>query len=167
MFSTTISVTSPERICSRTYLGKHQRATSPAAATNTYCDTFFDKVQYSLRFISRPLTSVFVRPPSSTFSAAYFFFCNNSNLWNTPSRSISRSLYRSLTAFLKVAEIFRASESSVIPELTNTESVSPYTTCIRTTSGEASTGTHVYSHPGLGSQLVPLYVSKSHDPYRS
>lgn len=91
----------------------------------THCETFLDKAQYSLRFMSRPLTSVDVRDPSSILMAAYFFFCRRSKRANTPSKSISRSLYRSLTAFLKSTEILRASESSVTLELTKTESVSP------------------------------------------
>ena len=75
--------------------------------------------------MSRPLISVDVRVPSSTLMAAYFFFCRRRSRWKTPSRSISRSLYLSFTAFLKVAEIFNASARSVTLELTNTESVSP------------------------------------------
>lgn len=84
-----------------------------------------DKAEYSLRFMSRPLISVDVLVPSSTLIAAYFFFCKSSSRWKTPSRSISRSLYLSFTAFLNVAEILSASARSVTLELTNTESVSP------------------------------------------
>lgn len=92
IFWTTSSVASPERIWSRTYLANIEPKISVNKRTTAYWETVFDRVQYSLRFISRPLTSVEVRVPSSTLRAAYFFFCKSSKRWNTPSRSISRSL---------------------------------------------------------------------------
>jgi len=93
----------------------------------TYCDTCFDKAEYSRRFISRPLTSmlVFVPCPSSTLIAAYFFFWSSNRRWKTLSRSISKRLYCSFTAFLNIAEIFNALSKSLTFELTKRESVSP------------------------------------------
>lgn len=92
---------------------------------STHCDTFFDREQYSRRFISSPLISVEVLVPSSTLIAAYFFFCRSKRRWKMPSKSISSSLYCSFTARLKSLEILSALSSSLTLVLTKTESVSP------------------------------------------
>ena len=127
IFSTTTSVSSPDSTWSKTYLnslGREHKAYNLRTEI-TYWDTVFDKRQYSRRFMSRPLISVRVFPPSSTLTAAYFFFCNRSKRWKTLSRSISSNLYRSLTCFLNSCAVFNASARSVTFELTKTESVSP------------------------------------------
>ena len=128
IFSITISVASPDKIWLITYLVRHiyiSKGLNSVWWPSTYWETLLDNVQYSRRFISRPLTSTEVRLSSSILTAAYFFFCNRRRRWKTPSRSISSSLYCSLTCFLNSAEILSASAKSVTFEFTKTESVSP------------------------------------------
>ena len=86
IFSTTISVISPDRIWSSTYLsqsGAHVSECSYLSASiggtkirnYAHWETFFDNAENSLRFISRPLISMVVAfEPSLTLTAAYFFF---------------------------------------------------------------------------------------------
>lgn len=85
MFSTTISVISPDKIWSSTYLSwldvqvsKCSYLPLPSAEKKignyTHWETFFDNAENSRRFISRPLISIVVFEPSLTLMAAYFFF---------------------------------------------------------------------------------------------
>ena len=141
------------------------RRTPNAYLNTTYCETCLESAQYSRRFMSRPLTSVLVLVPSSTLIAAYFFFWSRRSRWKIPSRSISSSLYRSLTLFLNIADIFKASARSVTFELTKTESVSPYTTYKISRKFKAIIERNSL-HQDSSFPPTPSYASRFHGPWR-
>ena len=87
-----------------------------------------DKAQYSLRFMSRPLTSslsTYLPSTSIMLMAAYFFLACSKSRRKMLSMSISKSLYFSLTERLKSIPTFIASSILSALVLIITESVSP------------------------------------------
>lgn len=114
IFPTTTSGSSPDRI-----------------SWSSRDDASLDNAQYSLRFMSSPLTSslsTYFPSTSTRLIAAYFFLACKSSRRKMLSISISKSLYRSLTERLKSLPIFRASSILSALVLIITESVSPYIT---------------------------------------
>ena len=94
-------------------------------------DASLESAQYSLLFMSRPLTSslsTYLPSTSNMLIAAYFFLAWSRSRRKMLSMSISKSLYFSLTERLKSTPILSASSILSALVLIMTESVSPYMT---------------------------------------